>query len=177
MYRPLLIISAYLTIVLIFLGCASSPRYTNTDWSTQDETSSSDSIKTQRNRPYLWQKFKKQEPLEKREEEAPPGNPDNGSLLRGLASFVADEMHGRRTASGEIFNMRELVAAHPNLPFDSLVRVTDPATGNFVDVRIIDRGPFVKGRIIDLSFEAAKRLGFIEAGTLMVELQVLRQGP
>ncbi len=62
--------------------------------------------------------------------------------------------------------MRELVAAHPTLPFDSIVRVIDPVTNNFVDVRIIDRGPFVKGRIIDLSFEAAKQLGFIEQGTL-----------
>jgi len=177
MSRSRIVVCSHLVIALIYFACASSPRYTNTDWSTKEKTSDADSVKTQSNRQYLWQKFKRQEPLEKQEEEGQTAMANDGSQLKGLASFVADEMHGRRTASGEIFDIRELVAAHPTLAFDSIVRVTDPATGNFVDVRIIDRGPFVKGRIIDLSFEAAKQLRFVEQGTLMVELEVLREGP
>ena len=177
MFRSGILICSHLAVLAIFFACASSPRYTNTDWSTKESGRDADSVATKSNRQYLWQKFTKQEPLEKRDGEESIDPKKDGSAETGLASFVADEMHGRRTASGEIFNMRELVAAHPTLPFESIVRVIDPVTNNFVDVRIIDRGPFVKGRIIDLSFEAAKQLGFIEQGTLLVELQVLREGP
>jgi rare lipoprotein A len=89
-----------------------------------------------------------------------------------MASFSADEQHGRPTASGERYDMRQLVAAHPTLPFGTRVRVTRVETGQSVVVRIIDRGPFVKGRIIDLSFEAAKRLDFLDQGTAPVTISV-----
>ena len=93
---------------------------------------------------------------------------------RGIASFMADEVHGKRTASGEIFNMRELVAAHKKLPFGTLVKVTNLKNGKSVIVRIIDRGPYVKDRIIDLSFAAAKKLDFVEEGTTEVEIKVVK---
>lgn len=94
------------------------------------------------------------------------------TVQRGMASFSADEQHGRPTASGERYDMRQLVAAHPTLPFGTRVRVTRVETGQSVVVRIIDRGPFVKGRIIDLSFEAAKRLDFLDQGTAPVTISV-----
>lgn len=102
----------------------------------------------------------------------------NGETFRvitaGLASYTADEIEGKRTASGEIYHMRQLVAAHPSLPFNTIVRVKNLANNKSVDVRINDRGPFVSGRIIDLSFESAKRLDFIRQGTTSVTLEIVK---
>ena len=91
----------------------------------------------------------------------------------GIASYYGREFHGKRTASGEIYNMRKYTAAHRTLPFGSIVRVTNLSNGRSVKVRINDRGPFVKGRIIDLSYGAARKLGIIESGTAKVRIDVL----
>jgi len=112
----------------------------------------------------------------KEEEQDRPLALRRGARESGIASFMADETHGRKTASGEIFDMRQLVAAHLTLPFDSIVLVRNPANGREVEVRINDRGPFVKGRIIDLSFEASKQLGLVERGSGRVEIEVIRIG-
>jgi len=95
---------------------------------------------------------------------------------RGIASFTADENQGKRTASGEIYNMREMVAAHKRLPFGTRVKVKNLKNGKTVIVRINDRGPYVRGRIIDLSFQAAKELDFVEEGTTEVELEIIEMG-
>jgi len=90
-----------------------------------------------------------------------------------VASWYGREFHGRRTASGEIFDQHALSAAHPTLPLGSRVRVTSLTTGESVDVRITDRGPFVKGRTLDLSYGAARRLRMLEQGTGRVRIEVL----
>ena len=90
-----------------------------------------------------------------------------------MASYYSETLHGRRTASGERYDMRALTAAHPTLPFGSRVRVTNLANGRSVVVRINDRGPNVKGRVIDLSNAAARELQFISQGTTRVRLEVL----
>ena len=95
----------------------------------------------------------------------------------GIASYYSETLHGRRTASGERYDMRALTAAHPTLPFGSRVRVTNLANGRSVVVRINDRGPHVKGRVIDLSNAAARKLRFIDQGTTRVRLEVLDRGP
>ena len=95
------------------------------------------------------------------------------STENGEASYYANLFEGRKTASGEIFSQHKFTAAHPTLPFDSMVKVTNLENGKSVLVRINDRGPFVKDRIIDLSKIAADSLGFIEDGTTMVELKYL----
>ncbi len=87
---------------------------------------------------------------------------------------VGDGYHGQRTASGEIFNTYDLTAAHRSLPFGTLVRVTNLQNGRSVVVRINDRGPYVGGRVIDLSYEAARRIGMVSAGEAPVRIQVLR---
>lgn len=92
-------------------------------------------------------------------------------VIEGIASWYGAKHHGRRTASGERFDQKKLTAAHPTLPWGSIVRVTSLANGKSVDVRINDRGPFVKGRIIDLSRAAARALGM--AGLMQVQLEVL----
>ena len=99
----------------------------------------------------------------------------NGEL-EGVASWYGPGFHGRRTANGEIYNMNIMTAAHKTLPFDTIVRVTNLDNGLSVVVRINDRGPFVKGRIIDLSRSAAEEIGMIGPGTAQVQLKILSHG-
>jgi rare lipoprotein A len=95
------------------------------------------------------------------------------NLGSGTASYYGRRFHGRLTASGETFDMHALTAAHPSLPFGSLVRVTNPRNGRSVVVRINDRGPFVGDRVIDLSRAAAKEIGLIRRGHAEVELELV----
>ena len=92
-------------------------------------------------------------------------------ISHGVASYYAE---GTRTASGEQFNPNALTAAHPNLPFGTRLRVTDVATGRSVIVRVNDRGPFVPGRVVDVSYSAAATLGIIGRGTAKVKLDVVQ---
>lgn len=92
----------------------------------------------------------------------------------GIASYMADEINGRMTANGELYDMRRLTAAHPNLPFGTIVAVKNLANNKIVEVRINDRGPYVPGRIIDLSFQAARDLELAEKGSGMVEIKVIQ---
>ncbi|MCX8160461.1 MAG: septal ring lytic transglycosylase RlpA family protein [Candidatus Saccharicenans sp.] len=95
----------------------------------------------------------------------------------GIASWYGPEFHGRPTSSREIFDQNDLTAAHPTLPFGTMVLVTNLENGRQVTVRINDRGPFVKGRIIDLSYAAARLLGMVGPGTARVRLEVTGQEP
>lgn len=109
-----------------------------------------------------------------------PGSPlaGNGEVLQtGEASWYGGEFHGRLTADGEVYDMHKLTAAHPDLPFHTLLEVENLENGRRVLVRVNDRGPFLKGRIIDLSLKAAQRLGMAETGTARVSLRLLRRGP
>jgi rare lipoprotein A len=96
--------------------------------------------------------------------------------MEGVASYYADEFHGRKTSNGEVFDMHSLTAAHRTLPFDTKVRVTNLDNGLSVVVRINDRGPFKDDRVIDLSLEAAKKIGLISNGTAPVKLEILEMG-
>ena len=96
-----------------------------------------------------------------------------GYTQKGVASYYHDSLHGRKTASGEVYNERVLSAAHKSLPLGTKVRVTKASSGKSIVVKINDRGPFVKGRIIDLSRRAARRLGIIGSGVAKVEVEVL----
>lgn len=92
----------------------------------------------------------------------------------GTASWYGDDFHGKLTANGEIYNMENLTAAHPTLPLPSLVRVTNLRNGKSVIVRVNDRGPFAKSRIIDVSERAADKLEFKGQGTTEVKIELLR---
>ena len=94
-------------------------------------------------------------------------------MEQGIASWYGVPFHGRRAADGEIYDMKKFTAAHRTLPFDSVVRVTNLSNGLQTEVRIIDRGPFVNDRIIDLSEAAAKALGMIGPGTAPVRLELV----
>ncbi|MCP4747759.1 MAG: septal ring lytic transglycosylase RlpA family protein [Desulfobacteraceae bacterium] len=93
----------------------------------------------------------------------------------GVASYYSDPFHGRKTASGERYNQYAMTAAHQHLPFGTHVRVTNLQNGRWVIVRINDRGPFAKGRIIDLSYSAAKKLRIANKGTAKVRIEVIRK--
>lgn len=96
-----------------------------------------------------------------------------GTILYGKASYYGDEFHGRTTANGEIYDRTKISAAHKTLAFGTMVKVKNLTNNREVVVRINDRGPFVSGRIIDLSFAAAKDLDMLKAGVVDVELTVI----
>lgn len=89
----------------------------------------------------------------------------------GKASYYADKFQGRKTANGETFRQNRMTAAHQTLPFGTKVKVTNLANGKTVKVRVNDRGPFVAGRIIDLSKKAARKLGMTQAGVANVKIK------
>ena len=102
---------------------------------------------------------------------------DPATLGRGIASWYGLAFHGRLTASGERFNMNALTAAHPWLPFGTLVQVRSLVNGRVVTVRINDRGPHTGGRVIDLSHAAARALGLLSRDTKLVELLPVEASP
>jgi len=111
-------------------------------------------------------------------EQAPPiariPAPSQPTMMEtGLASWYGPKFHGKLTASGEVFNQEKFTAAHPTLPWGSRVKVTNLANGKSVDVRINDRGPFGKGRIIDVSRAAARALGMVGRGITTVRVEWL----
>jgi peptidoglycan lytic transglycosylase len=94
-----------------------------------------------------------------------------GTKSNGVASFYSEDSE---TASGERFDPNELTAAHPSLPFGTKLRVTNTATGKSVTVRVNDRGPYVAGRVVDVSYSAAQALGMVNSGLANVKLDVMR---
>ena len=94
-------------------------------------------------------------------------------IEQGVASWYGYPFNGRRAADGEIYDMKQPVAAHRTLPFGSMCRVTNLRNGLTTEVRIIDRGPFAKGRIIDLSFAAASMIDMVGTGTAQVRLDLI----
>ncbi|WP_415869091.1 septal ring lytic transglycosylase RlpA family protein [Burkholderia ubonensis] len=106
-----------------------------------------------------------------RSESAPSRRPSSGFVQTGTASWYGHAFHQRRTANGERFDMHALTAAHRTLPFGTRVRVTHLLSGRSVVLRINDRGPYVKDRVIDLSMAAAHRLDVARAGTAQVKIE------
>ncbi len=139
------------SLMILYFGCATAPRYRK--GTSEREISGPEKKVTGR-----------------------VGRETPGKYYQvGMASYYANKFHGRKTASGEIFNMNALTAAHPALPFNTVVKVTNLKTGRSVEVRINDRGPFSKKRIIDLSRAAAKEIGLIESGVGKVGLQIIKR--
>jgi rare lipoprotein A len=131
------------------------------------------------------------DPVPRAEPRSRYGNPDSyvvngrrytvrnsaaGYVERGIASWYGTKFHGRRTSSGETYDMHALTAAHTTLPLPTYVRVTNLNNGRSTVVRVNDRGPFHDNRIIDLSYAAASKLGIVETGTGLVEVRALTPG-
>ncbi|MBI3757630.1 MAG: septal ring lytic transglycosylase RlpA family protein [Deltaproteobacteria bacterium] len=96
-----------------------------------------------------------------------------GTIQTGLASWYGPGFHGKRTANGEIYNQHDLTAAHPSLPLGTRVMVTNVNTNQAIEVRVNDRGPYIEGRAIDLSYAAARTIGVYEPGVAPVRIEVL----
>lgn len=107
---------------------------------------------------------------------AKPAQPDRRPAIfieSGLASWYGGPYHNRKAANGEVYDMHQLTAAHNTLPLNSVARVTNLASGKSVTVRITDRGPFIKGRILDLSYAAARQIDLWRSGVSKVRIEVL----
>jgi rare lipoprotein A len=104
----------------------------------------------------------------------PVTNPESGYVQQGIASWYGPGYHGRRTSSGEVFDQEAMTAAHVSFAFGTQVKVTLLSTGRSVVVRINDRFPSHKGRVIDLSRGAARRIGLLGPGTGMVRMEIVR---
>ena len=98
-----------------------------------------------------------------------------GETETGIASWYGAPYNGRRSANGEVYDMEKLTAAHRTLPFDTWLEVTNLQNQKRVDVRITDRGPFVNGRIIDLSLAAAREIDMVQSGIVRVRIKVIRK--
>ncbi|HJO21400.1 MAG TPA: septal ring lytic transglycosylase RlpA family protein [Candidatus Marinimicrobia bacterium] len=101
---------------------------------------------------------------------------DHPQVQIGIASYYGSKFHKKRTANGEIFNMYKVSAAHKTYPLGTKVKVTNMKNGQSIKLTINDRGPYVKGRIIDLSYKAARKIGFVNQGTTKVRIDVIRLG-
>jgi|TARA_B110000902_G_C14129112_1_gene521246 rare lipoprotein A len=137
-------------------SCTSSPRY-----GAQQSTSSSGKIK----------KGSKQSSKGSREKKV-----KHRKIMNGVSSFYAEDFHGKLTANGEVYDMYGVTAAHKTLPLNTVCRVTNTVNNKSLILRINDRGPYIKGRILDCSYGAAKKLDFINAGTTKVKIEVIEWG-
>ena len=97
-------------------------------------------------------------------------------IIKGVSSWYGQDFHGNLTANGEVYDMYGLTAAHKTMPYNTWVRVTNLDNEKSLILRINDRGPYAKGRILDCSYGAAKKLGFVEVGTANVKIEVIEWG-
>jgi len=139
-------------ILLLTLNCSNSPRYRTGPVKAIPE------------------KVKSPSPLKTK------SNIKHRKVMKGISSFYAEDFHGKLTANGEIYDMYGLTAAHKTLPLNTIVRVTNLVNNKSLILRINDRGPYIKGRILDCSYGAAKKLDFISQGTANVKVEVIEWG-
>ena len=139
-------------LILSIMGCSSAPRYAQ----GRSHSTPAQSSKKIRNGSSKNVKHKK--------------------LMIGISSYYAEDFHGKLTANGEVYDMYGLTAAHKTLPLNTIVRVTNLDNEKSLILRINDRGPYVKGRILDCSYGAAKKLGFLANGTTQVRVEVIEWG-
>ena len=97
-------------------------------------------------------------------------------IYKGISSYYGPKFHGKLTANGEVFDMYGITAAHKEMPFNTIVRVTNESNGKSQILRINDRGPYIDNRILDCSFGAAMKLGFVTEGTTNVKIEVIEWG-
>jgi len=105
------------------------------------------------------------------------GSSKNAFTQSGQGSYYADKFNGRKTASGAIYRSGKMTAAHNTLPFGTRIKVTNAKNGKSVKVTVNDRGPHVKGRIVDVSGKAARKLDLVDAGVVPVQLKVIKSAP
>ena len=146
-----------LGVVWLASACTSAPRYTSDG------------------RPPVRKKAPRRPPPA-RHKAPKPARFRQGQVLMGISSFYGPDFHGKLTANGEVYDMYGRTAAHKTLPLNTIIRVTNLANGTAIIVRVNDRGPYVAGRMLDLSYGAAKKLGFVSQGTTRVKVVIIELG-
>ena len=146
----------FIIISFIIFQCAPAPRYT-----------SNPTVKIKNT--------KKKDKKSKSKINNKTYNP-NKKIYKGIASFYGPKFHGKLTANGEIFDMYGVTAAHKEFPFNTVARVTNENNGKSLILRINDRGPYIDGRMLDCSYGAAHKLGFVVNGTTKVKIEILEWG-
>ena len=151
-----------LTCSLLLFHCAPSPRYkaSSSNFVKQDIAKSSKTSS------------RKQKPSKKNKAKFNKSK----MLYKGISSYYGPKFHGKLTANGEIFDMYGVTAAHKEFPFNTITRITNEKNGKSLIIRINDRGPYIDGRILDCSFGAAKKLGFVTDGTAPVKIEIIEWG-
>ena len=143
-------------IIIVFISfCTSAPRYS---------TESNSAHQKPNRKPYKDSKNKNNRKVKHKK------------VINGISSFYAEDFHGKLTANGEVYDMYGLTAAHKTLPLNTICRVTNISNNKSLILRINDRGPYIKGRILDCSYGAAKKLDFITEGTTKVKIEVIEWG-
>ncbi|MCH8328445.1 MAG: septal ring lytic transglycosylase RlpA family protein [Candidatus Marinimicrobia bacterium] len=146
-------------VALLVAGCASEPRYASGK------------------RPVIKRNAGKRPAYGLTPRSLPAAsNVRKGMVLTGISSFYGPDFHGKTTANGEVYDMYGISAAHKTLPFNTIVRVTNLNNNIKLIVRINDRGPYIRGRMLDLSYGAALKLGFVADGTTKVRVEILEVG-
>ncbi len=145
----------YTAIIIFttFLNCSNSPRYYKSDNTGFKKTSKKVSKSGKENK-----------------------SKGHRKIIKGISSFYAEDFHGKLTANGEVYDMYGLTAAHKTIPLNTICRVTNLENNKSLILRINDRGPYIKGRILDCSYGAAKKLDFINQGTTKVKIEVIEWG-
>ena len=143
-------------IFLFFLSCSNSPRYLKSNNATSKQSLKKTNKKNKRGKNRKTTKHRK--------------------IIKGISSFYAEDFHGKLTANGEVYDMYGLTAAHKTLPLNTVCRVTNLENDKSLILRINDRGPYIKGRILDCSYGAAKKLDFINKGITKVKIEVIEWG-
>ncbi len=163
-----LIILAGLLILAGSTGCTPAPRYRSPDKSSPERVRPKPKPAAGRKatRPRTVRKAKSNRRSKTRK----------GMVYVGVSSFYGPDFHGKLTANGETYDMYGVTAAHKTLPLNTIVKVTNLANGKSLILRINDRGPYVAGRILDCSYGAAKKLGFVTQGTTKVRVVIIEVG-
>jgi len=143
-----------LLLTMLIVSCAPASRYT-----TETKT-------TPRSRYYRTQSLT---------ERFPPSNETfrTGRTYKWVTSYYGKDFHGKHTANGEIFDMNGLTCAHRELPFGTILKVTNPVTSESITVRVNDRGPYKRGRVLDLAQGAAEKIGMIDKGVKELHVEIL----
>ena len=152
-------------IIVILASCSSSPRYVRSAPSKYKKATITNP--------------KKSKPKSKAifiDPKTVNTNVKHKKKMVGISSFYAEDFHGKLTANGEIYDMYGLTAAHKTLPLNTVARVTNLENGKSLILRINDRGPYIKGRMLDCSYGAAKKLDFVQQGKTKVQVDVIEWG-
>ncbi|MBQ1267746.1 MAG: septal ring lytic transglycosylase RlpA family protein [Proteobacteria bacterium] len=175
MKRPVILNILSLMVAFLLMSCSSTPRVAPQTASSHAHSNSGVSQAREPSRIYGDETLNQAYAAW-----SASGYPEPSGVgqyeLEGKASWYGPGLNGNKTASGEIFDMYSMTAAHKKLPFGSIVLVTNQNNGKSVVVRINDRGPFIKGRIIDLSYGAAYLIEMVRAGVVPVTIEVIQLG-